>query len=91
MAYTPQLMPDESEEESGNYVSSQLLKIFRKELQNVKKEKRDKKRTKDKKLKNEEERKKKENLPTPKEARLNFRDAVLLLIHVYSLSGPGDR
>ena len=84
-------MPEESEEESAAYISNQLLKIFRKELQNVKKEKRDKKRKKDKKIKNEEEGKRKEESPTPKEARLNFRDAVLLLIHVYTLCGPGDR
>ena len=84
------MMPEESEEESASFITNQLLKIFRKELQNVKKEKRDKKRKKEKKTtKAEEERKKKEESPTSKEARLNFRDAVLLLVHVYSLCGPG--
>jgi len=86
-----QTMPDESEEESATFITNQLLKIFRRELQNVKKEKRDKKRRKDKKTsKLEEERNRKETTPPTmnKEPRLNFRDAVLLLVHVYSLCGP---
>ena len=76
-------MPDEVESESGTFIANQLLKIFRKELQNVKKEKRDKKRRKEKKSNS------KDDSPV-KEARLNFRDAVLLLVHVYSLCGPGE-
>ena len=87
-----QTMPDESEEESATFITNQLLKIFRRELQNVKKEKRDKKRRKDKKTsKLEEERNRKETTPPTmnKEPRLNFRDAVPLLVHVYSLCGPG--
>ena len=74
-------MPDEVEAETATFIANQLLKIFRKELQNVKKEKRDKKRRKEKKSKDES---------PAKDARLNFRDAVLLLVHVYSLCGPGE-
>ena len=73
-------MPDQVEAESASFIANQLLKIFRKELQNVKKEKREKKRKKEKKSKDDS---------PAKDARINFRDAVLLLVHVYSLCGPG--
>ena len=85
-------MPGELGEDGASFVTTQLLKIFRKELQNVKKEKREKKRRYEKKAtsKGGEAGKPKEETPPPppKDARLNFRDAILLLVHVYSLCGP---
>jgi len=74
-----QSMPLDADVEGANLILNQLLKVFRKELQNAKKEKRDKKHALEKKLEK-----------VKVEMRWNPNDLIALLVNTYSLCGPDN-